>query len=229
MLIISLTSVCSCAGSSSLCAALATIAFAHNKGARVLCADACENGIGACSLFGSLGEGQTIPAPTPDDPFSNLCRSSCGVYTLRSAPADFIRQSGALSKLPFDFIFIDSGTEDSEIASRARNIADIRLCVLTAEGNCLYKLDKEPDSIDELYVINRFDHRSHSMYECRLILAQSSIAPGLLQSCVPFDENVLESTLALKPFTLLNPICAASDAAAAVLTELMGRTMKGDQ
>lgn len=225
MISICVTSDAPCAGASSVCAALCALAAKIAAYPRVLCADASEGRLGASQLFGALPGGDLPDAdPRGDedaDVMDNLCISSCGVCVLRCAGAGAARFSGILKALPFDLAFIDCGLRGSEAHGQMLEDAGLELCVVAAEGNCLARLDGIKPSVRERFVINRFDCRSKSMYDCRLFLSSSVLAPRLLRTTIPFDEAVLSSTLSLKPYPLSSPFSAASDAASGVLAEIL--------
>jgi hypothetical protein len=227
MIVVSVTSVSPCAGASSLCAALASLASRLDEAPRVLCADASSGGPGASALFGAMPGGEACPQAPASDPFEGLCRSSCGVCVLRCSPEAFSKASSEFKSLPFDLVFCDSGCRGTRTEFDAEAASDLTLSVITAEGNCLERLDSEEECAGEHYVINRFDRRSKSMYDSRLFLAKSAIAPRLLRTVIPFDEAVLGSTLALKPYPLSSPISSASDAAAGVLAEVLSLCRSG--
>lgn len=220
MLAISVTSASPCAGASSLCAALAAHAARSAGAARVLCADASEGPLGASRLFGALPD-EERREERGNDLLDSLCMSSCGVCVLRvpqDAREGFCR---ILRDLPFDLVFIDSGFRQESAQQAMGAASDLTLCVALSEGNCLARLDGMAPQGREHYVINRFIRSSKSMYDSRLFLASSVLAPRLLRTTIPFDEAVLASTLALKPYPLSSPFSAASDAASGVLAEIL--------
>lgn len=229
MIVVSVTSVSPCAGASSLCAALAALATRCGEEPRVLCADASSGGPGAALMFGCMEGGGRCPMAPERDPLDGICMSSCGACVLRARGDEFAKAASCLRTLPFDMAFIDSGVRGRDEERLIEPVADMTLCVATAEGNCLERLDSEEPSERERYVINRFDRRSRSMYDCRLFLARSAIAPRLMRTTIPFDEAVLGSTLAMKPYPLSSPLSAASDAASGVLAEILSICRSGGE
>lgn len=233
MLVISVTSASPCAGASSLCAALASHAARSAGASRVLCADASDGPLGASRLFGRLEDDGGSRGNDKGDGgrglLDSLCQSSCGVCVLR-VPGDHLEGFCNITRsLPFDLVFIDSGFRLGEAQEVAGRSSDMTLCVTLAEGNCLARLDAAVPTERERFVINRFDSRSHSMYDCRLFLSSSALAPRLLRTTIPFDEAVLASTLSLKPYPLSSPFSAAADAASGVLAEILSDCREGKE